>query len=71
MQAPSVGPRQSTWEGQRTLTLKHTHDLLAIDFKFWSKCGVRFKGNQYPMVAREKELVVINQTMRYIAIVIG
>lgn len=47
---------------------EHVITSLSVSPKFMSRAR---QGNQYSMVGREKELVVIHQTGRYIAIVIG
>ncbi len=55
-------------EGESAEAFKHATTSLRASPKFTSHA---LQGNQYSMVGREKEFVVINQTGRYIAIVIG
>ena len=55
-------------EGESAEAFEHATTSLSVSPKFMSRV---LQGNQYSMVGREKELVVIHQTGRYIAIVIG
>jgi hypothetical protein len=55
-------------EGESAKAYDHATTCLSISPKFMSRA---LQGKRYSMVGREKELVVINQTGRYIAIVIG
>jgi hypothetical protein len=55
-------------EGERAEAFEHTITRLSVSPKF--RNPVR-QGNQQSMVGRDKEFVVIHQTGRYIAIVIG
>ena len=55
-------------EGESAEAFEHATTRLSVSPKFMNRA---LQGNQYSMVGREKELVVIHQTGRYIAIVIG
>jgi hypothetical protein len=57
-----------TDEGQSAEAFAHATTRLRVSSKFMS---LTVEGNQCAMVGREKELLVIHQTGRYIAIVIG
>jgi hypothetical protein len=55
-------------EGESAVAYTHATTSLSASPKFMSRV---LQGNQYSLVGREKEHVVINQTGRYIVIVIG
>jgi hypothetical protein len=55
-------------ESESTGVYEHAANRISVSSKFTRHAR---QGNHYSMVGREKELVMINQTGRYIAIVIG
>jgi hypothetical protein len=55
-------------EGESVTTYDHATASLGVSSKFMNRA---LQGKRYSMVSREKELVMINQTGRYIVIVIG
>jgi hypothetical protein len=57
-----------TDEGESAKSYDHATKRLSVSPKFMSRA---LQGKRYSMVGRDKELVMINQTGRYIAIVIG
>jgi hypothetical protein len=54
--------------GERAEAFEHAITRLSVSPKFRNRV---LQGNQQSMVGRDEELVVIHQTGRYIAIVIG
>lgn len=57
-----------TDEGESAKSYDHATKRLSVSPQFMSRA---LQGKRYSMVGRDKELVMINQTGRYIAIVIG